>query len=342
MSDRSTKRQRLLAIMADRGIEAVLLTSAPALNWYLDGARTHVSLAAPPVLRVRVTHAADEVWLTDNEAARLIAEELPTDVELHERPWFATAPELDAVGETELAAELWAARWPLLPGETERFRALGTDAATVLTSVLSSADPGWSERRLAAEIGHGVLAVGADPLVVLVGGDARANLPHPLPTTAPIGRRALVVLCARRHGLIADLSRIVAFGSPTALEQSRQRAIFEVEQVAFEATRPGARLSDVLADIGSAYAAAGFGADHWRGHHQGGMAGYDGRDPRATPETDHPIDVGQAFAWNPWAPGVKVEDTVLLTDSGLEVLSVDPAWPTVRVDGRDRPDVLLR
>lgn len=98
----------------------------------------------------------------------------------------------------------------------------------------------------------------------------------------------------------------------------------------------------MLAEIGSAYAAVGFGADHWRGHHQGGMAGYDGRDPRATPETDQPIDIGQAFAWNPWAPGVKVEDTMLLTASGLEVLSVDPAWPTVQVDGRDRPDVLVR
>ncbi len=44
-----------------------------------------------------------------------------------------------------------------------------------------------------------------------------------------------------------------------------------------------------------------------------------------------------AFAWNPSAPGVKVEDTVLTTSAGIEVLTVDPRWPTVRVGALDRP-----
>lgn len=340
--DRDVKRERLLAILDRHGAEALVLTSAPSLNWYLEGARTHVSLAAGPVLSVRVSRTGDQVWLSDNESARLCAEELPADVDLHERPWYAPVPTPEGIPESALTRELWAARWPLLPGEKRRFADLGRDAATVLTSVLSTIGPETTERQVAAEVSRGVAAVGADPLVVLVGGEARAGLPHPLPTEAPIGRRALVVLCARRHGLIADLSRIVAFEPATAAEHDRQQAVFEVERAAFDATRPGARLSEVLAEIATAYGTVGFGPDHWRGHHQGGMAGYDGRDPRATPLSDHPIAVGQAFAWNPWAPAAKVEDTVLLGEAGLEVLSADPSWPTVEVAGRSRPDVLFR
>jgi hypothetical protein len=93
--------------------------------------------------------------------------------------------------------------------------------------------------------------------------------------------------------------------------------------------------------ISHAYSATGFGEDQWRRHHQGGAAGYAGRDPRATPLTADPIAIGQAFTWNPWVPGAKVEDTVLLAgtpdEQVIDVLSVDPRWPTTEVGGRTRP-----
>ena len=54
---------------------------------------------------------------------------------------------------------------------------------------------------------------GADAVVLLVAGQGR--LPHhrhPLPTVEPLGRLAMVVVCARRQGLIASLTRFVSFG----------------------------------------------------------------------------------------------------------------------------------
>jgi Xaa-Pro aminopeptidase len=48
------------------------------------------------------------------------------------------------------------------------------------------------------------------------------------------------------------------------------------------------------------------------------------------------------MAWNPSLPGMKIEDTILRTDDGLEVLTADPAWPTVEVAGRPRPAVSVR
>jgi hypothetical protein len=154
---------------------------------------------------------------------------------------------------------------------------------------------------------------------------------HPLPTAAPLGRRAMLVVCGRRHGLIANATRWV--GDAGADDD----AILAVEAAYFAATRPGARLDEAFAAGCAAYDAAGFGADEWQRHHQGGAAGYAGRDPRATSETRDVVSAAHAFAWNPSAPDAKVEDTVLVTASGVEVLTVDSRWPTVAVAGLDRP-----
>ena len=76
------------------------------------------------------------------------------------------------------------------------------------------------------------------------------------------------------------------------------------------------------------------------GHHQGGPTGYTTRDYLADPATDHVAVERQAFAWNPSGGGFKVEDTVVTTAGGVEVLSPDPDWPAIAVAGRQRPDVL--
>ncbi|HXT34751.1 MAG TPA: aminopeptidase P family protein, partial [Chloroflexota bacterium] len=46
-------------------------------------------------------------------------------------------------------------------------------------------------------------------------------------------------------------------------------------------------------------------------------------------ETAH---LGQAFAWNPSIAGAKVEDTVLLGERGIEVLTATGEWPMVEVE----------
>ena len=81
----------------------------------------------------------------------------------------------------------------------------------------------------------------------------------------------------------------------------------------------------------------GFGQGQWELHHQGGPAGYAGRDPRVTPSAEDAVVVNQPFTWNPSGPGVKIEDTVQLTGSGIRVLTADPRWPCVPVNGIERP-----
>ncbi len=61
----------------------------------------------------------------------------------------------------------------------------------------------------------------------------------------------------------------------------------------------------------------------------------------ATPCTKVVIQPRNAMAWNPSLPGAKIEDTVVVSDQGLEILTVDQRWPTFQVEGRARPDLLV-
>nr|WP_035740928.1 M24 family metallopeptidase [Parafrankia elaeagni] len=343
--DRATKRTRVLAVLDAAQAEAVVLRSHTAVSWYLDGARTHVGLAGDPVVWVVVDRTGDLVVTTANERDRLAAEELPPELPVAALPWhepLATAVPPGAVDESMLAGPLRQARASLLPAEAARFAGLGRDCAEVLTDTLTTTRPDETERALAARVAAALAARGTDPLTVLVGGASRAAHRHPLPTDAPLGGRAMVVVCGRRAGLIANLTRWVRFTPPTAAERATAARIRAVEEAFFQATTPGRTLADVLTEASAAYGAAGFEPDEWRRHHQGGAAGYHGRDPRAAPGGTDVVAVDQAFAWNPTAPGNKIEDTVLLTAEQPAVLTVDPRWPVTDGPRFPRPDELVR
>ncbi|MFC7850122.1 M24 family metallopeptidase [Arthrobacter sp. NPDC057388] len=343
--DRAAKRQRVLDILDIKGNDSVLLTSHTALTWYLDGSRVHISLAGDPIAALLVDRTGDHLITFNNEAERLAAEELPPGVELHTVPWHGQLA--DAAGalagagvplaEKSVAAELRAARQSMLPGESARYARLCADAAGAMTEVLSRATPDTTEFEVASALAARIVAAGAEPLVLLCSGSARSTFRHPLATHAPLGRRAMAVVCARRHGLVANLTRWVRFDAGTPEERDAEARIAAVEADIFAATVPGARLSGIFAEIQAAYARHGFGADQWTRHHQGGPAGYAGRDPRATPATDDSVVPRQTFTWNPSGPGVKIEDTVQLTTAGKIVLTLDARWPATEVNGLPRP-----
>lgn len=346
--DRATKRTRVLDLLAAAGRDSVLLTSQSAVSWYLDGSRVGISLAGDPIAAVLITAAGDHVVTFNNELERLVAEEIPAEVTVHQAPWHGSltdvsgwfGPGVSPASEAELAVELRLARRSLLPGELGRYERLCQDAAGILTDVLTAATPHTTERAICADMAGRIVAAGADPLVLLVNGTSRANFRHPLPTDAALGRRAMAVICARRDGMIANVTRWVRFDAGTSAERDAESRIAEVEADIFDATVPGVSVAEVLAEIRTAYDRHGFGPDQWRLHHQGGPAGYAGRDPRATDAVTDTVAANQPFTWNPSGPGVKIEDTVLLGADGISPLSVDPRWPTTTVNGILRPVTL--
>jgi Xaa-Pro aminopeptidase len=131
----------------------------------------------------------------------------------------------------------------------------------------------------------------------------------------------MLVVCAERGGLYANLTRIIDFEEPNPGTARRQEACDAIlRRMREEATRPGHTLAEALAECRRFYAEEG-SPDGWRDHHQGGMTGYASREVVATPETRQRIEAGQAFAWNPSLPGAKAEETFVLTGNGPEVIT---------------------
>ena len=336
-ADRPAKLARLRSILDAHGAPALHLSTAESLSWLFDGARVAVPYAGAPVCSAIVGRDGSvTVTALANEIDRLGAEEL-AGAELVAVPWHEPLPEPAAgvLRDSDVVAELRAARAALLPVERRRYSALGREVASAVTVLLRQVRPTTAESEVAAELVRAVVALGAEPVVVLVAGEARGAVQHPLPTGAPLGRRAMAVIGAKRHGLIVNLTRWIRFGGGDDTEA--EIALREVEADAYAATRPGRELGDVLTDIASSYERHGFGPDAWQRHHQGGPTGYLGRDPKVTPGTRDVVVAGQAFAWNPWVPGAKLEDTVLVEADRLEVLTSDPDWPTAGVRGIARP-----
>lgn len=292
--------------------------------------------------------------LTDAiEAERLRAEELPEGFTFHIEPW--AEPELreryvqnaaagrtilsdrPANGEQPLPYALRQRRMVLEPSERERYRLLGREAAEAMSETLRRARPDWTEFQLAGAGAEALWRRGIHPALVLAAGERR--LPawrHPTPTGEPLGARAMLVFCARRHGLYANLTRFVSFAGANSAPLDEQRALMEVEATGLAAIEPGKSLSAVYHALEAAYKHADREAAI-REHHQGGITGYRAREVVTGPTTATLLEEGMVFAFNPSFAGVKIEDTFLLGPDGLENLTFDPGWPAADVHGRKRP-----
>lgn len=319
------KRDRVLSF-APSGL---ILTSPEVVSWYLDGVRTTVPFSGASVLAVLVHPDGDEVRSYVNETARL-ADEWGVASEPVSWDGSLTAG-WTAPAEESFAAELRAARAALLPAELALYRTFSREVAAAVTTVASGVRPRDIELAVASRLTAAVVAMGAEPVVILVAGASRLGYRHPLPTGAELGSRAMLVVGARRNGMIASLTRWVSF-APRDLDR-----VSLVEGDVLDATRVGRPIGAVFDDLVSAYERHGFDRDEWRNHHQGGPTGYFGRDPRAVSSLTDLVQENHAFAWNPSALAEKAEDTVIATSAGIEVLTVDPLWPTTLINGRARP-----
>ncbi len=235
-------------------------------------------------------------------------------------------------------------RYQLTEPELERFRELGRDAGEAMGEVARALAPGLSENEVARRVTDALGARGMRSVVTLVAADERiAKFRHPVPTEKTWERVVMLVTCARRHGLVASLSRIVSAGEVSEDLRRRMLASARVNAKLLAATRPGAVGSDLYRVAAEAYAAEGFPGEE-NLHHQGGAAGYRTRDWVAHPSSGEVVQTVQAFAWNPTVTGSKAEETCIASAEGVQVITTSPDWPqiTVPVEGREysSPDVL--
>src|SRR5207244_12319721 len=116
-------------------------------------------------------------------------------------------------------------------------------------------------------------AIGADAVATLVAADERLqHFRHPLPKDVRWKKLLMIVVCARRYGLIASLTRIVCAGPLPEEMGRRTRAAAGVNAALLVASRPGVNGRELYEVATSAYRATGFPGEE-RLPEQGGARG---------------------------------------------------------------------
>jgi len=344
------KRELALAVAERAGFDALVVRNPATVRWLSCGRGAPVDVCSEDYVVVLRRDAAF-VLHRDIESPRVLMEERLEELGLERAPfpWHEgperTVAELvsgaEVANDRDLEANLAPHRRTLLGPERARYRAAGAATAEAMTRTLEALWPEQTELAAAAELAARVRERGLMPHVVLVAGEARQPIHrHPLPTEVELGRHALLAITAERDGLYVSMTRLVSFGAPPAELARLTRATAEVDACVLRASRPGARLGELLEVLDGAYTERGF-PDEWRLHHQGGLTGYLGREAFATPGDETALPASCAVAWNPSITGgAKSEDTVLVDDAGLELITETPDLPWIEIDGLARPAIV--
>jgi Xaa-Pro aminopeptidase len=333
-SGRGARGELVRAVLSETGLDAVVLRRPENFAWYSGGADNRVDHASPTgVADIVVTRSGEYVVTNNIEAPRMREEQVPgwdvVEYEWYEGPGDlvrklaggaavgADAPDPSEVDVAGLVAPL---RYRLDDEAIERYRAVGADTMAAVGAACAALTPAMTETVAAGAVTAACRAAGLFTPALMVAGAGRIpRHRHPIPAGAPLGARAMIVVCAERGGLYANLTRFVHFEAPDTELAAKLDACQGILARLRDATRPGRSLGDVFDDCRSFYADAGF-PDGWRYHHQGGLTGYRSREVIAAPGAALEITAGQAFAWNPSLPGAKAEETFVLTAGGTKVL----------------------
>jgi len=333
---RENRDRSLRELMDRRGLGALLLSSPANFAWYTGGADNRVDHGDPVGVASVLLTGDDAYILTNNIEAPRMREEQTPEIEVVEHPWHeepaallreltggaGVGTDFPSTSGPDLSAEISPLRYVLDGDAIEDYRRLGEDTVIVVSEASGSLSPETDELDAAAELSAACLGRGMFAPVLLAASEERlVRHRHPVPHGGHLGKQAMLVVCAERGGLFVSLTRMVYFQEPDPQTARRQEACEEIlRRMREEATREGRTLAQAFEDCRRFYAETGF-PEGWRDHHQGGMTGYASREVIATPGTQQEIREGQAFAWNPSLVGAKAEETFVLGQLGLEILT---------------------
>lgn len=201
--------------------------------------------------------------------------------------------------------------------------------STAFSDALKKVEVGMSELQLAAELDYGMRMHGAEGTAFesIVASGERAALPHARPTSNPIQNNQLLLIDmgAMQKSYASDMTRTVFVGSVSPEWKKRYHAVLEAQMAAIAAIRHGAastapdKAARKVLDkhgLGSAFT-------HSTGH---GLGLEIHEAPRLGKKDKNKLQSGMVVTVEPGIylegkGGIRIEDTVLVTNNGCEVLT---------------------
>lgn len=199
-------------------------------------------------------------------------------------------------------------------------------AFEVIRSQLTSAQ---TERQVAHNLEHQIRAFGGTgcAFAPIVGVGERAALPHGKPTERTIGSSYFVLIDwgTRKGQYLSDLTRMIITGKPERKFRLIYEIVLEAQLAAIAAIRPGQTVAAIDAIARKVIADEGFGS--YFGHGLGHSFGLQIHElPFLSAIHEGVLEPGMVLTVEPgiYLPrfgGVRIEDDILVTKDGCEVLS---------------------
>ena len=220
--------------------------------------------------------------------------------------------------------------------EVATLRDAAARLSPVAESAFAAARPGMTERQLAAVLEAALREAGYErpAFDTIVASGPNSALPHYRAGGRVMARGDLLVLDfgGVLDGYCSDLTRTVAVGPSTPEARRIHAAVLAAQQAAIAAVRPGAETTAVDAAARRVLQDCGLGDAFGPGTGHG--LGLDiHEEPRITRQRADlpsiPLEPGMVFTIEPGAylpgfGGVRIEDDVLVTEDGCDVLTSVP------------------
>lgn len=195
--------------------------------------------------------------------------------------------------------------------------------------LISEIRPGVTEKELTNRLDAIYQELGADGFSFepIIGFGANSADPHHRSDDTELGENGAVVIDigCRKDGFCSDMTRTVYLGQPDEEFEKVYEIVRAANLNAIAAVRPGVSFSEIDQAARETIEQAGYG--EYFIHRTGHSIGREVHEAGDVSSTNHqPIEVGMIFSIEPgiYLPGrfgVRIEDLVLVTEDGVEVLN---------------------
>ena len=318
------------------GSAALLLVTADELLLVTDG---RYQTQAAEQLRAAGVDARVEIGATSADQHRILADALGRPgrlgLEAHGVTWAeqrtlaGVFTDVDLVPTDSHVEDL---RRVKDAGEVARIRAACAIADAALAELLPTLRDHPTERAFAVELEHAMRRGGASAMsfAPIVASGPNGAQPHARPSARPIGDGELVVVdfgCIV-DGYCSDMTRTVSVGDPGPDGRRLWDLVAASQQAGRDAVRPGVACADVDRASRHVIEEAGLGDAfvHGTGHGVGLEIHEAPRVARTAPGT---LGIGTVVTvepgvYLPGVGGVRIEDTVVVTEDGADALTEFP------------------